>query len=74
MNSILPVKVFNLSITQPEIIDRTHDNMRSWFHADGGVWEREYMPRTTMVFLVDDDELSDEECDQRAQEMAIAIS
>ena len=57
MNGIVPVKVFNLSITQPEIIDRTHQNMSEWFHPDGGEWIREYMPRTTMVFLVDDDEL-----------------
>ena len=70
MNEILPVKVFNLSITQPAIIDATHQNMTEWFHRDGGDWQREYMPRTTMVFLVDDPTCSEEECDQRAQEMA----
>lgn len=70
MNGILPVKVFNLSITQPEIIDRTHQNMSEWFHPDGGEWQREYMPRTTMVFLVDDENCSEEECNQRAQSMA----
>ena len=38
VNSILPVRVFNLSITQPEVIEATHDRMRSCFHADGGEW------------------------------------
>jgi hypothetical protein len=62
-NEVLPVKVFNLSITKPEIIEQTHEKMRSWFHESGGDWKREYMPRTVMVFLHDDPELSKEEND-----------
>ena len=64
VNSILPVRVFNLSITQPEVIEATHERMRSCFHADGGEWLRSYMPRTSFVFLNDEPHLSAEE--QRA--------
>ena len=64
VNSILPVRVFNLSITQPEVIEATHERMRSCFHADGGEWKRSYMPRTSFVFLNDEPHLSAEE--QRA--------
>ena len=64
VNSILPVRVFNLSITQPEVIEATHERMRACFHADGGEWQRSYMPRTSFVFLNDEPHLSAEE--QRA--------
>ena len=64
VNSILPVRVFNLSITQPEVIEATHERMRECFHADGGEWLRSYMPRTSFVFLNDEPHLSAEE--QRA--------
>ncbi len=50
-NHILPVQVFNLSITQPEIIDDTHRRMEACYHPDGGAWQRSYMPRTVMVFV-----------------------
>ncbi len=50
-NSIMPVGVFNLSITPPEVIEDTHARMRTSYHKDGGQWRREYMPRTAMVFL-----------------------
>jgi hypothetical protein len=64
VNSILPVRVFNLSITQPEVIEATHERMRSCFHPDGGQWKRSDMPRTSFVFLNDEPGLSPEE--QRA--------
>jgi len=51
VNSILPVKVFNLSITQPEIIEATHARMAACYHQDGGNWSRRDMPRTSFVFL-----------------------
>jgi alkanesulfonate monooxygenase SsuD/methylene tetrahydromethanopterin reductase-like flavin-dependent oxidoreductase (luciferase family) len=51
VNQIVPVKVFNLSITQPELIDATHTRMADAYHPDGGAWERRDMPRTVMVFL-----------------------
>jgi alkanesulfonate monooxygenase SsuD/methylene tetrahydromethanopterin reductase-like flavin-dependent oxidoreductase (luciferase family) len=51
VNSILPVKVFNLSITSQEVIDATHARMSEYYHPDGGKWQRRDMPRTTFVFL-----------------------
>jgi alkanesulfonate monooxygenase SsuD/methylene tetrahydromethanopterin reductase-like flavin-dependent oxidoreductase (luciferase family) len=66
VNSILPVKVFNLSITSPELIDQTHDRMREVFHPDGGDWQRRDMPRTTFVFLNAEEGLSPEEQSEAA--------
>lgn len=57
LNTILPVKVFNLSITSDEHINKTHEHMRKFYHPDGGKWKREYMPRTVMVFLNEDPDL-----------------
>ncbi|MFQ5749744.1 MAG: luciferase [Planctomycetota bacterium] len=51
VNRILPVRVFNLSITRPEIIEATHRRMARAYHPDGGPWRRSFMPRTTFVFL-----------------------
>ena len=50
-NSILPCKVFNLSITPTKVIEETHLRMHEIFHPDGGPWKREYMPRTVLIFL-----------------------
>ncbi len=50
-NSIMPVGVFNLSITPPEVIEATHLRMAQEYHPAGGAWRRELMPRTAMVFL-----------------------
>ena len=61
VNKYLPVRVFNLSITQPEVIDATHERMRQCFHKDGGEWQRSDMPRTSFVFLNDEDGLTPEE-------------
>lgn len=70
VNSILPVKVFNLSITSPVLIDQTHDRMREAFHPDGGDWQRRDMPRTTFVFLNAEDSLTPEEQSEAAHEEA----
>lgn len=51
LNQICPVQVFNLSITQPEVIEETHTRMRTHYHPSGGRWQRSYLPRTVMVFL-----------------------
>jgi alkanesulfonate monooxygenase SsuD/methylene tetrahydromethanopterin reductase-like flavin-dependent oxidoreductase (luciferase family) len=51
VNQYLPVKVFNLSITRPHVIDATHARMAEAYHPSGGAWERGHMPRTVMVFL-----------------------
>jgi len=53
-NQFMPVGVFNLSITPPKVIEETHERMRAHYHKDGGLWKREYMPRTAMVFINED--------------------
>ena len=70
VNKYLPVRVFNLSITQPEVIDATHERMRQCFHSDGGEWKRSDMPRTTFVFVNDEDGLTSEERRTAAQSEA----
>ena len=70
VNKFMPVKVFNLSITSPEVIDSTHERMRRVFHKDGGVWQRRDMPRTTFVFLNAEEGLSPEEQSAAAKEEA----
>ncbi len=67
VNQILPVKVFNLSITSPEIIDATHEKMSELFHPDGGKWQRRDMPRTVFVFLNAEEGLSSTERSQAAK-------
>jgi len=47
-NTILPVGVFNLSITPGKEIEETHARMLSEYH--GGGWRRRFMPRTVLVF------------------------
>ena len=70
VNSILPVKVFNLSITSPEVIDATHERMRKVYHKDGGAWNRSDMPRTSFVFLNAEEGLTPEEQSAAAQNEA----
>lgn len=72
VNDHSPVQVFNLSITRPEIIEDTHERMRAAYHKDGGEWQRSYMPRTVMVFLNEEEGLSDEDKSQQAQAEAKA--
>ena len=64
VNTFMPVQVFNLSITQPEVIEATHERMRE---AYLGQWERRMMPRTVMVFLNEEDGLSEAEKNAEAQ-------
>ena len=66
VNKIRPVKTFNLSITPPEVIEKTHERMREHYHPEGGSWKREYMPRTIMVFINDEDGLSEREKTEQA--------
>ena len=72
VNTILPVRVFNLSITRPEIIEDTHRRMTAAYHPDGGAWQRGYMPRTVFVFLNEQPGLSPERRRAAAQEEARA--
>jgi alkanesulfonate monooxygenase SsuD/methylene tetrahydromethanopterin reductase-like flavin-dependent oxidoreductase (luciferase family) len=53
-NTILPVGVFNLSITPGDEIEKTNERMRRHYHPDGGPWQRRLMPRTVLVFISDD--------------------
>jgi len=70
INEVRPVKVFNLSITPPEVIEATHERMSKCYHSDGGPWRRNYMPRTLMVFVNDEQNLSETERTKAAKEEA----
>jgi hypothetical protein len=75
VNKHRPVQVFNLSITPPHIIEETHDRFREHYHPDGGAWERSMMPRTTMVFVNDEEGLTpDEQNDTAMEEARVALS
>ncbi len=60
-NTILPVGVFNLSITPGDEIEQTNTRMRTHYHPDGGPWQRRLMPRTVLVFINDDADKAREE-------------
>ena len=66
LNEIAPVKVFNLSITADELIDATHQRMTQAFNPAGGEWQRGYMPRTVMVFLNAEPDLSEQQQNEAA--------
>ena len=72
VNQYMPVKVFNLSITQPEVIDATHERMARCYHPDGGAWKRPDMPRTVMVFINEQPGLTPSQRSAAAQEEAKA--
>jgi len=50
-NTILPVGVFNLSITPGAEIEKTNERMLTEYQ---GTWHRRLMPRTVLVFINDD--------------------
>jgi alkanesulfonate monooxygenase SsuD/methylene tetrahydromethanopterin reductase-like flavin-dependent oxidoreductase (luciferase family) len=54
-NTIMPVGVFNLSITPGDEIEKTNARMETGYHPEGGGWHRRLMPRTVLVFINDDD-------------------
>ena len=70
VNKWMPVQVFNLSITPPHIIEETHQRFSKYYHKDGGPWERSMMPRTIMIFINDEENLSPEERSVAAKEEA----
>jgi alkanesulfonate monooxygenase SsuD/methylene tetrahydromethanopterin reductase-like flavin-dependent oxidoreductase (luciferase family) len=72
VNRILPVQVFNLSITKPDIIEDTHRRMARAYHPEGGAWRRGYMPRTVFVFLNERPGLTDAQRRAAAHEEARA--
>ncbi|MEE2812030.1 MAG: luciferase [Candidatus Thermoplasmatota archaeon] len=68
VNKFLPVQVFNLSITPPEIIEATHERMSACYHPDGGPWQRHMMPRTVMVFVNEEEGLTPEQRSEAAKQ------
>jgi alkanesulfonate monooxygenase SsuD/methylene tetrahydromethanopterin reductase-like flavin-dependent oxidoreductase (luciferase family) len=60
-NTILPVGVFNLSITPGDEIEKTNERMQTGYHPAGGGWHRRLMPRTVLVFINDDADQAREE-------------
>ncbi len=72
VNTLLPVQVFNLSITRNDVIEATHERMRERYHPDGGPWERSHMPRTVFVFLNHEDGLTPDERSAAAHDEAKA--
>ena len=70
VNEILPVQVFNLSITPPEVIEETHKRLEKNYHVDGGSWRRNMMPRTVMVFVNDEEGLNSTERSEAAKREA----
>ncbi len=73
-NTILPVGVFNLSITPNDQIEKTHERMKKHFHADGGEWSRDRMPRTVLVFINNEAQLSREEKREKARKAAVSAT
>lgn len=69
-NTILPVGVFNLSITPSAQIEETHVRMAKMYHktpwgASDGIWSRQLMPRTVLVFI-DENRAKAKEAAERA--------
>ena len=66
-NTILPVSVFNLSITPQAVIDETHQRMKTVFHKDGGPWTQGHMPRTALIFIDQTEGLTPEQQNEKAK-------
>jgi len=73
-NQFMPVGVFNLSITPPEVIEKAHQRMSENYHKDGGPWSRSHMPRTVLVFVEDESSRSLEENRRVAKEKAFSAN
>lgn len=69
-NKFLPCKVFNLSITPSKTLEETHQRMYECYHKDGGPWKRIYMPRTSLIFINAEPNLSAKEQRKKAKERA----
>lgn len=69
-NKFYPCGVFNLSITPANEIEETHQRMKEHFHPDGGEWSRTLMPRTVLVFINNDSNLTEQEQREKAQKQA----
>jgi len=69
-NTLLPVGVFNLSITPGDEIEKTNERMLTHYHPDGGSWHRRLMPRTVLVFINEEEGLTPEARNAAAAEEA----
>ncbi|MCX6130496.1 MAG: LLM class flavin-dependent oxidoreductase [Proteobacteria bacterium] len=69
-NQYAPTWVFNLSITPTETIEATHQRMQAAYHKAGGPWHRSYMPRTALIFINGEPQLSQEEQRAKAKQSA----
>lgn len=69
-NTILPVGVFNLSITPGREVEETNERMIDEYHPDGEGWKRELMPRTVLVFINEENDLTPEQRRANALEEA----
>ena len=69
-NQFFPTWIFNLSITPGSTIESTHQHMQESFHSAGGAWQRQYMPRTALIFVHEDPSLSAEQQTAKAKEAA----
>lgn len=69
-NQYFPNWVLNLSITPTQTIEDTHQRLSQAFHKEGGPWKRAYMPRTALIFLNGDKNLSKDEQRRRAKAAA----
>ncbi len=63
-NRIWPTRVFNLSITPPEVIEQTHQRLSQYYHPQGGSWQRWMMPRTALIFIDDTAKKAKERAEQ----------
>ena len=70
VNTIHPVGVFNLSITSNATVEKTNEMMKEAYHTSGGKWTRNKMPRTVLVFINNDLNLSKTDRIKAAQEKA----
>ena len=74
-NTIMPVGVFNLSITPGDEIEKTNERMLKHYHPAGGPWRRSLMPRTVLVFLNEEEgPTSAERNEHAAAEARAALS
>ncbi len=69
-NGFFPTKVFNLSYTPQATIEATHRRLQACFHPQGGPWRRDYLPRTSLIFIDASPQLSPAQQNARAKERA----
>lgn len=69
-NKFYPCGVFNLSITPANEIEETHQRMKGVYNTQGGEWNRSLMPRTVLVFINSDKNLTEDQQREIAKDNA----